>query len=33
MPSVVTKTFSGLMSRWTTPFSCAAARPCAIWMV
>ena len=22
--------FSGLRSRWTTPFSCAAARPCAI---
>ena len=26
-PSFVTKTFSGLMSRWTIPFSCAAARP------
>ena len=27
-PSFVTKTFSGFRSRWTMPFSCAAARPC-----
>ena len=30
-PSRVTKTFSGFRSRWTMPFSWAAARPCAIW--
>ena len=29
-PSVVRKTFSGLRSRWMTPFACAAARPSAI---
>ena len=29
-PSFVTKTFSGFRSRWTMPFSCAAARPLAI---
>ena len=28
-PSSVTNTFSGLMSRWTMPFSCAAASPVA----
>ncbi len=28
-PSFVTKTFSGLMSRWTIPLSCAAASPVA----
>ena len=27
IPSFVTKRFSGLMSRWMTPLSCAAARP------
>ena len=31
-PSLVTKTFSGFRSRWTMPFSCAAARPWAIWI-
>ena len=30
-PSLVTKIFSGFRSRWTIPFSCAAANPCAIW--
>jgi len=30
-PSRVTKRFSGLTSRWTRCFSCAAARPCAAW--
>jgi hypothetical protein len=30
-PSAVTKTFSGLRSRWTIPFRWAAARPWAIW--
>ena len=29
-PSPVRKRFSGLRSRWTTPFACAAARPSAI---
>ena len=29
-PSLVTKMFSGFRSRWTIPFSCAAASPCAI---
>ena len=29
-PSDVTKRFSGFRSRWTIPFSCAAASPCAI---
>jgi len=29
-PSFVMKTFSGFRSRWTIPFSCAAANPCAI---
>ena len=29
-PSFVTKMFSGFRSRWTIPFSCAAASPCAI---
>ena len=31
-PSFVRKRFSGLRSRWTIPFSCAAPRPCAIWI-
>ena len=31
-PSFVTKTFSGFRSRWTMPFSCAAASPWAIWI-
>ena len=31
-PSLVTKTFSGFRSRWTMPFSCAAARPWTIWI-
>ena len=31
-PSSVTNMFSGFRSRWTMPFSCAAARPRAIWM-
>ena len=30
-PSEVRKRFSGFRSRWTIPFSCAAARPRAIW--
>ena len=30
-PSLVTNRFSGFRSRCTIPFSCAAARPCAIW--
>ena len=30
-PSLVTNTLAGLRSRWMIPFSCAAARPCAIW--
>ena len=30
-PSRVTKRFSGLRSRWTTPRACAAASPRAIW--
>ena len=29
-PSAVTKMLSGFRSRWTMPFACAAARPCAI---
>ena len=29
-PSLVTNRLSGLRSRWTIPFSCAAANPCAI---
>ena len=29
-PSRVTRTFAGLTSRWTSPASCAAARPAAI---
>ena len=29
-PSFVRKRFSGFRSRWTIPFSCAAASPCAI---
>src|SRR5262249_29215093 len=29
-PSLVTNRFSGFRSRWTTPFSCAAAMPAAI---
>ncbi len=31
-PSFVTKTFSGFRSRCTIPFSCAAARPLAVWI-
>ncbi len=31
-PSCVRKMFSGLMSRWMTPLSCAAERPSAIWL-
>ncbi len=31
-PSLVRKMLSGLMSRWMMPFSCAAARPSAIWL-
>ena len=31
-PSRVRKRFSGLMSRWTIPFPCAAASPWVIWM-
>ena len=31
-PSRVTKMFSGLRSRWTMPFSWAAARPWAVWI-
>ena len=30
-PSFVRKTFSGFRSRWTIPFSCAAAEAGAIW--
>ena len=32
IPSLRTMMFSGLMSRWTIPFSWAAASPSATWM-